>query len=274
MVPGGQGRRARKSSLKFGSNGMATLVPRQTEHPIYELMEAAETRWTHLLASQSTALPLAVEEYKRRYGLDPPAGFDKWFDFCQRNGIRIVDEYDQMMKDLLPHHALPPDAFIKRSGVLQEEKFTYTLTVRKDKVELTGERKQSARPIHIRDLIEGFREDLPDDFELKVTGSDHDFGSVILGRDQRERAMQLVKEGQCELRLGEDTFETDRWTDFDEAELARLEDPHRTSARGWFVGDETSHSYIADHSQKACPLDSPANIRPGAENTTNEIFSE
>jgi len=28
------------------------------------------------------------------------------------------------------------------------------------------------------------------------------------------------------------------------------------------------------HAQKACPLDSPANIRPGAENATHEILRE
>ncbi len=45
------GRRGRRSSLFFGELGMATVAPApglRTWHPIYELMERAETRWTTL----------------------------------------------------------------------------------------------------------------------------------------------------------------------------------------------------------------------------------
>jgi len=173
------------------------LVKRQ-EHPIYELMEKAEDKWNDLLKSQSKTLQAAAAEYKRRYGLNPPAGFDAWFEFCQKNGIKIVDNYDQMMKDVLPHHALRPELFVQRSKNLEGTTFTYTLDVNSEGVKLTGDRAWSARPKHIKGLIEGFKYFLPKDFKLKVTGSDHDTGSVILGRDQRTRAMQLVREGKRE----------------------------------------------------------------------------
>jgi len=173
------------------------LVKRQ-EHPIYELMETAEDKWNNLLRSQSRNLPAATAEYKRRYGLNPPAGFDAWFDFCQKNGIKIVDNYDQMMKEILPHHALKPEVFLQRSRDLEGTTFTYTLDVDTEGVELTGDRSWSARPKHIQGLINGFKQFLPKDFQLRVTGSDHDTGSVILGRDQRMRALQLVKEGKRE----------------------------------------------------------------------------
>jgi hypothetical protein len=103
-----------------------------------------------------------------------------------------------MMKDLLPHHALEPEEFLKRSKELEGTPFTYTLEVGKETVELTGDRAWSARPRHIQGLISGFKHHLPADFKLRITGSDHDTGSVILGRDQRQRAMQLVKEGKRE----------------------------------------------------------------------------
>ncbi|ORX40087.1 CAP1-related protein [Kockovaella imperatae] len=241
-VPGG--RRGRKSSLTFDKKGMAVLKPsiigQRREHPIYELMERAETRWFDLLSSQSKTLGEAAKEYKKRYLLDPPAGFDAWFAFCQEKGIKIVDNYDQMMKDLLPHHALKPETFVKRSKELEGGKFTYTIQVTKKKVDLSGERAWSARPRHIKTLVQGFTDWLPADFNLKVTGSDHDTGSVVLGRDQRDKAMELVREGKH----------------FTEEEITLLEDPKRTTATGWF---------------KACPMDSPANVRPGSENATNDI---
>lgn len=181
---------------------MAVLSPnpvvKRQEHPIYELMEKAEEKWHNLLNSQSRTLQAAVQEYRRRYGLYPPAGFDAWFDFCQKHGVKIVDSYDQMMKDLLPHHALEPEVFLERSKGLEGKPFTYTLDIDQEKVELTGERAWSARPRHIQGLISGFKEFLPKDFKLRITGSDHDTGSEVLGRDQRERAMQLVKEGKRE----------------------------------------------------------------------------
>ncbi|WVR06338.1 hypothetical protein IAU60_003369 [Kwoniella sp. DSM 27419] len=239
------GRRGRRSSLFWGQQGMATLLPAaqgtRPEHPIYELMEKAETKWKNLLRSQSRTLNAAVQEYKKRYGMPPPAGFDVWFDFCQKNGVRIVDEYDLLMKDLLPHHALSPALFLQRSKALEGQSFTYTLDISKQGVDLVGDRAWAARPKHLQTLINGFKAHLPEGFYLRVTGSDHDTGSTVLGKDQRSRAMELVKQGKH----------------FDEAELKALENPARTPAWGWF---------------KACPLDSPANIRPGAENITEDVL--
>ncbi|OCF54896.1 hypothetical protein L486_07552 [Kwoniella mangroviensis CBS 10435] len=231
-VPGG--RRGRRSSLFWGNKGTATLLPPiqglKPEHPVYELMEKAETRWTNLLNSQSKTLSQAVNEYKRRYRMSPPAGFDEWFAFCQKNDIKIVDEYDQLMRDLLPHHALPAQTFIARSKALEGTGFTYTLDISKQGVALTGERSNAARPKHLQGLIGGFVDDLPEGFYLRVTGSDHDTGSVVLGKDQRERAMTLVREGNH----------------FDETELKALEDPNRTPAWGWFVSNRpgTCHTAI------------------------------
>lgn len=107
-----------------------------------------------------------------------------------------MDSYDQMMKDLIPHHALEPELFKRRSKELEGKPFTYTLEIDSEKVDLTGDRAWSARPRHIQGLINGFKEFLPKDFGLRITGSDHDTGSDVLGRDQRERAVQLVKEGK------------------------------------------------------------------------------
>ncbi|EIW66773.1 hypothetical protein TREMEDRAFT_70041 [Tremella mesenterica DSM 1558] len=240
-IPGG--RRGRHSSLIWGKTGMVTLIhSRFTEHPFYELMEKAEDNWNHLISTQSKSLEQAYNQYRKRYNIKPPIGFDSWFLFNQQNDIKIKDEFNFLMKDLLPHLSLKPEIFIKRSEELENKPFTYTLEIDKEKPTIVkGPRAKNFRPGQMKEMIDSFKEWLPDGFKLKITGSDHDTGSQVLGRDQRERAMELVKMGKY----------------FDDEELEKLEDPDRTPAWGWF---------------KACPLDSPANIRPGAENATNEIL--
>lgn len=47
-------------------------------HPIYDLIERAETEWDNKLRRQSKTLDEAVAEYKRRYHRAPPKGFDEW----------------------------------------------------------------------------------------------------------------------------------------------------------------------------------------------------
>jgi hypothetical protein len=42
--------------------------------------------------SQSRTLPEAVMEYKNRYGMLPPKGFDAWWKFVIEKDIKIVDD--------------------------------------------------------------------------------------------------------------------------------------------------------------------------------------
>ncbi len=42
--------------------------------------------------SQSRTLPEAVMEYKNRYGMLPPKGFDAWWRFVIDKDIKIVDD--------------------------------------------------------------------------------------------------------------------------------------------------------------------------------------
>lgn len=47
-------------------------------HPITHLIAEAEQAWENMLRRQSQSLEQAVREYKRRYKMNPPAGFDSW----------------------------------------------------------------------------------------------------------------------------------------------------------------------------------------------------
>lgn len=47
-------------------------------HPISHLVARAEEEWDDMLRRQSQTLEQAVAEYRRRYKMNPPVGFDSW----------------------------------------------------------------------------------------------------------------------------------------------------------------------------------------------------
>jgi hypothetical protein len=91
-----------------------------SEHPIPQLMAEAEENFKQLLSRQSTTLKKAVAEYKRRYGRDPPKGFDQWWNFAQKNNVKIVDDYDALFEDLAPFWDMSGEEFRTRVDVVRE----------------------------------------------------------------------------------------------------------------------------------------------------------
>lgn len=85
------------------------------EHPIPKLMEVAEAQFRKKLAGQSTTLKAAVAEYKKRYKRKPPKGFDEWWSFAQKHGVKMVDEYDGLVKDLAPFWELSGQELRRRA---------------------------------------------------------------------------------------------------------------------------------------------------------------
>lgn len=71
-------------------------------HPIPKLMADARRAFDEKIKRQSKTLQEAVDEYERRYGRRPPKGFDEWYEFAKENGATIIDEYDQLAKDMEP----------------------------------------------------------------------------------------------------------------------------------------------------------------------------
>lgn len=99
------------------------------EHPIPVLMQEAEEKFRELLGKQSKTLKQAVAEYKKRYGRDPPAGFDKWWEFAVENGVRLVDEFDGLVEDLEPFWSLTGEEFRERAAEVSFWHFCYRSTV-------------------------------------------------------------------------------------------------------------------------------------------------
>lgn len=71
-------------------------------HPIPKLMADARQQFQDKISRQSASLSDAVSEYARRYGRQPPKGFDEWYEFAKSHDAVIIDEYDQLSRDLEP----------------------------------------------------------------------------------------------------------------------------------------------------------------------------
>lgn len=85
------------------------------EHPIPKLMAEAEDQFRSKLSKQSTTLRQAVVEYKRRYKRNPPKGFDRWWEFAQKNHVMMVDEFDGLVEDLAPFWELSGEELRRRA---------------------------------------------------------------------------------------------------------------------------------------------------------------
>ncbi|KAK2683966.1 Glycosyl transferase CAP10 domain [Fusarium oxysporum f. sp. vasinfectum] len=77
-------------------------------HPIELLAQEAKAVFESRLKNQSRTYLAAVKQYKQRYGLDPPPGFEAWFEYALKHNSPIIDEFDTI------HSAISP--FLKLSG--------------------------------------------------------------------------------------------------------------------------------------------------------------
>lgn len=64
-------------------NGLLQVNMQSDVHPIYQLIRDARIAWEEKGARQSKTLKEAVKEYRRRYGREPPQGFDKWWAYVR-----------------------------------------------------------------------------------------------------------------------------------------------------------------------------------------------
>lgn len=98
-------------------------APKVTLHPIDELIEKAEKDFDEVLKKESKDLKTAAAKYRERRGRHPPPGFDVWFDFAQKNGAVMVEDFwDQIYHDLGPFWGLDPK-------VLRAESWDYEMKI-------------------------------------------------------------------------------------------------------------------------------------------------
>lgn len=59
-------------------------------------------------ATQSYNLEEAAAQYRRRYRMTPPPGFDDWYEYASTRKSVIMDQYDQIYNDMLPFWSIHP----------------------------------------------------------------------------------------------------------------------------------------------------------------------
>jgi hypothetical protein len=78
------------------------------EHPVEILTRGAKANYESLLHRQSKTFSAAYDEYRTRYGIEPPPGFEAWYNFAVANQSPIIDEFDMIYEQIAP--------FLKVSG--------------------------------------------------------------------------------------------------------------------------------------------------------------
>jgi hypothetical protein len=113
------------TTVQLPHPGPTRLTGSVAEHPIPHLMDDAERRFRALLSRQSRSLRAAVAEYKRRYGRNPPKGFDAWWRFAQENKVKMIDEYDGLASDLEPFWGMTGAEFRLRAAQVRTWCYSY-----------------------------------------------------------------------------------------------------------------------------------------------------
>lgn len=136
-------------------------------------MADAKDEFDRKIKKQSKSLPEAVAEYKKRYGRNPPKGFDEWYAFAKENNAIIIDEYDQLDRDLKPFWLFSGEelrrrciqvGFLPSVDLVRVEKGqTRTIDVSKG----FDDSEVGARAKGFRVMLEKFQAKLPDmDFPI------------------------------------------------------------------------------------------------------------
>jgi hypothetical protein len=164
--------------------------PTGTAHPISLLISNAEQEFNRLKNKQSNTLAEAVAEYRRRYGISPPPGFDKWYDFARKRGIQLIDEFDTIHSSLTPFWGLKPSTIRHRAQeALGYDNALIGLLIRGGKAKKInggGEWQQKAT----LGMIDEFVKYLPD---MDICFNIHDEPRVVVPHDDLSRLMGVAK---------------------------------------------------------------------------------
>ena len=72
------------------------------EHPVATLVRQAKEDFISLQERQSQNYTAAHAEYKRRYNIEPPPGFEAWYEFAAAHDSPIIDDFDMIFDQVSP----------------------------------------------------------------------------------------------------------------------------------------------------------------------------
>ncbi|KAI1917690.1 hypothetical protein LOZ12_001785 [Ophidiomyces ophidiicola] len=71
-------------------------------HPIDVLIQKAKLNFDGYVQKQSKNYSAACDEYRRRYSVEPPPGFQAWYEFAKSHKSPIIDDFDLIYDGISP----------------------------------------------------------------------------------------------------------------------------------------------------------------------------
>ncbi|EGG02574.1 family 90 glycosyltransferase [Melampsora larici-populina 98AG31] len=174
-------------------NNYESINYNTSNYPILNLIKLAQEAWQSKLDSQSKTFQQAVTEYAKRYKRLPPKGFKDWFEWCLKNKVVLIDEFDRIHQVIEPFWALPPHVIRNRSEIVGLDDAFTIMRVKDGKVTVTGKKKDAGRTKDQLNLLKKFIQFLPD---VNITMSHHDGPSVFMDYQTKQKHINYAREGK------------------------------------------------------------------------------
>ncbi|KAH7098348.1 hypothetical protein BKA62DRAFT_372460 [Auriculariales sp. MPI-PUGE-AT-0066] len=225
-------------------------------HPIVDLIQMGERVWQDKLQSQSKTLREAYDEYVRRYKRRPPRGFDKWWEWCRSSGVQLLDEYDQINRDLEFFWSVKPSELIAAQAELETHDFTHTIGKTREggNITILAEHGAESRAQRQLELIDPIKEHLP---PFRATWYAHDAAWFFTSWEIKEAGRKAVAAGTY-VDISKTKVDPPRWSSACPPDSAlhsfnwtnRLHDPDAYTKR-------SPKAFIADFFNSMDPCHNP-----------------
>ncbi|KAJ5364138.1 uncharacterized protein N7496_009851 [Penicillium cataractarum] len=230
-----------------------TSYPPEQVHPVASLIQNAQQQFDHVQSRQSKTLAEAVQEYQRRYKMHPPPHFDKWFQFAQAKGVKLIDEFDSIYHSLLPFWAVKPATIRARAReTLGFDNAVIGLLIRDGKVTLTeggGDGRKWQREATVG-MMKEFVKYLPD---MDLVFNTHDEPRVVIPGEDLQRLVQTATDHAIPAAFNRKSA-TNGWS----PRAADLNKGDRIDEVRTTRFNRFAHQPTWTNSRISCPVDSPA----------------
>lgn len=93
-------------AIRNAKSSFPSAFGHSKQHPVEALIHRGAANFERLSQSQSKSYTDAHAEYRRRYGIEPPPGFEAWYGFAVANKSPIIDDFDTIFQAVSPFLAL------------------------------------------------------------------------------------------------------------------------------------------------------------------------
>nr|WVH01970.1 glycosyl transferase family 90 protein [Naematelia aurantialba] len=120
--------------LQVDERGYTAVAPGQDKHPIELLIERGKTLAAEMEAriEKVTALEDVVQDYEMGYGMKPPRGFEKWYEFTQQTPAPktppLATLYPFSHDPILPFLSHPAELLRERMAKYTDKPGMFTFT--------------------------------------------------------------------------------------------------------------------------------------------------